>query len=258
MAIAKVSIFSESLGFCTSCWVILPQRKDMQPGQKVPVLWLIHGHSGNAFDWVRKTNIDRYAADAGIAVVMPSAFNSAYTDMAHGPKYFTYIADELPKKLQKMFNFSARREDNFIAGLSMGGAGSMKIGLSRPEQYAAICCLSAGAINRGGVSSRDPRRVLIYGDSPIDHTHHDPYFLAREILKDGRPCPRIFHCCGSEDFLLKSAHETRDFFQALPGNPFQYEYLEAPGAHTWKFWDEHIQDFIRFLALPAPSAEYIG
>jgi len=258
MAIAKVSLYSASLGMCTSYWVILPQRKDMMPDQKVPVLWLLHGHSGNCFDWVRKTNIDRYAAAAGIAVVMPSAFNSAYTDMAHGRKYFTYIADELPKKLRKMFNLSPCREDNFIAGLSMGGAGSFKIGLSRPEQYAAIGCLSAGAINRSGSLLNSPRKIMLYGDSPIDGTEHDPYFLAREILKDGRPCPRIFHCCGSEDFLLNNAHETRDFFNALPGNPFQYEYLESPGAHTWQFWDEHIQDFIRFLNLTKPDAEYIG
>lgn len=258
MAIAKVNIFSPALGMCTHCWVILPQRKDALPHQKVPVLWLLHGHSGNAFDWVRKTNIDRYAKDAGIAVVMPSAFNSAYTDMAHGLKYFTYIADELPKKMQEMFNFSDKREDNFIAGLSMGGAGCIKIGLSRPEQYAAIGCLSAGAINRGGISLTSPRRMLLYGENPIDGTKNDPYFLARGILEEGRPCPRIFHCCGSEDFLLESAHETRDFFAALPGNPFQYEYLEAPGAHTWKFWDDHIQDFLRFLNLPAPETKYIG
>jgi len=258
MAIAKVNLFSESLGMGANCWVILPQRKDHAPGKKLPVLWLLHGHSGNAFDWVRKSNIDRYAKAAGITVVMPSAFNSAYTDMAHGLKYFTYIADELPKKLREMFNFSDKREDNFIAGLSMGGAGSIKIGLSRPEQYAAIGCLSAGAINRGAASIINRRHQILFGDSPIDGTKNDPYFLAKNILKEGRPCPRIFHCCGSEDFLLASAHETRDFFTALPDNPFQYEYLEAPGAHTWKFWDEHIQDFIRFLALPAPSAEYIG
>lgn len=258
MALAKVHIFSESLGMCTNCWVILPQRKDAAPDQKVPVLWLLHGHSGSASDWLRKSNIDRYAAAAGIAVVMPSAFNSAYTDMAHGPQYFTYIADELPRKLGRMFNFSSRREDHFIAGLSMGGAGSMKIGLSRPQQYAAIGCLSAGAINRGGFSSRDPRRIMLFGDEPMENTKNDPYFLARRILEEGKPCPRIFHCCGSEDFLLASAHETRDFFTSLPGDPFQYEYLEAPGAHTWAFWDRHIQDFIRFLNLPKPETEYIG
>ena len=257
MALAKVHLYSPALGMETSCWVILPQRKDAAPLKKTPVLWLLHGHSGSCSDWLRKSNIERYALAHNLAVVMPSAFNSAYTDMAHGLKYFTYIADELPKKLQAMFNFSTRREDNFIAGLSMGGAGSFKIGLSRPEQYAAIGCLSAGAINRGGSLNNSPRRIMLYGEGPLDGTKNDPFFLTKAILEEGRPCPRIFHCCGSEDFLLPSAHETRDFFSALPGNPFQYEYLEAPGAHTWQFWDEHIQDFIRFLNLPDKGEEYI-
>ena len=257
MALAKVHLYSRSLGMETGCWVILPQRRDAALDRKTPVLYLLHGHSGSASDWLRKSNIERYALQHNLAVVMPSAFNSAYTDMAHGLKYFTYIADELPKLMQNMFNFSAAREDNFIAGLSMGGAGSFKIGLSRPNQYSAIGCLSAGAINRGGSLNNSPRRIMLFGEGPIENTQNDPYFLARDILEKGLPCPKIFHCCGSEDFLLPSAHETRDFFTALPGNPFQYEYLEAPGAHTWQFWDEHIQDFIRFLKLPRNEGEYI-
>lgn len=258
MAIAKVSLFSQSLGMQTACWVILPQRKDMEPDQRVKVLWLLHGFSGNAFDWVRKSNIDRYAKEAGIAVVMPSAFNSGYTDMVHGLKYYTFIAEELPKKLQAMFNLSVRREDNYIAGLSMGGAGCLKIGLSKPEQYAAIGCLSAGAINRNGTMVKSRRYQILFGNEALDGTMNDPYYLAEEILKEKRPCPRIFHCCGSEDFLLESAHETRDFFSKLPGNPFDYTYLEAPGAHTWEFWDAHIRDFIAYLNLPTPETEYIG
>ena len=54
---------------------------------------------------------------------------------------------------------------------------------------------------------------------------------------------------GTEDFVLPSARETRDFFQGLAGNPFDYTYEEHPGAHTWEYWDEHIQDFLRFIGL---------
>ena len=50
-------------------------------------------------------------------------------------------------------------------------------------------------------------------------------------------------------FLLENAHQMRDFFQGIDGNPFDYTYEEAPGAHTWEFWDEHIQHFLRFLGL---------
>ena len=59
----------------------------------------------------------------------------------------------------------------------------------------------------------------------------------------------IFHSIGTEDFLIGSAHETRDFFNGFEGNPFDYHYEEHPGAHTWEYWDEHIQDFLKFLSL---------
>ena len=70
---------------------------------------------------------------------------------------------------------------------------------------------------------------------------------ARRIVEAGGPCPRIYHACGDKDFLLERAHETRDFFQSFPGNPFGYVYDEDPGAHTWEFWDEHLKRFLAFL-----------
>lgn len=257
MAIAKTRLFSSALGMCVDCQVILPQRRDAAAGHRLPVLWLLHGAFGGSSDWLRRTNIERYAAPYGLAVVMPSAQNSAYTDMAHGGRYYTYISQELPRALQQLFNFSDRREDQFIAGLSMGGAGSLMIGLSQPEKYAAIGCLSAGAISEGAPFRRDRRWEMTFGAAPLEGTYKDMLGNARKILEERLPRPRIFHACGAEDFLLSSARATRDFFTALPGNPFDYQYVEAPGAHTWEFWDTHIASFIEFLGLPRVNGEYI-
>ena len=260
MALIHIGFFSDSLGMCVACDVILPQKASGQigmaaetRGEKHPVLWLLHGASDNHTIWQRRTSIERYAAPLGLAVVMPNAHLSSYADMAHGGKYYTYIAKELPAKMRSFFPLSEKREDNFIAGLSMGGGGCMKIGLANPDAYAAIGCLSAGAGNRLPAKFSMPghkeRQERIYGDRVLEGTEEDPLGNARRLVEAGGPFPRIFHACGSEDFLLESAHDTRDFFQAFPGNPFDYTYLEAPGAHTWEFWDEHIQDFLRFIGL---------
>ena len=257
MALAKIRFFSRSLGMCVTCNVLLPQRRDAAAGRRVPVLWLLHGAHGNYSSWVRRSNIERYAAPYGLAVVMPSAHNSCYTDMAHGLKFYTYIAQELPETLPRMLNLSTRREDQFIAGLSMGGAGSLMIGLSNPDRYAAIGCLSAGAVNEEGKLATGRRREWIYGDAPTENTYKDPLSCADKILRDGLPCPRIYHACGDQDPLLPSAHKTRDYFASLPGNPFDYRYVEDPGAHTWDFWDTHIKQFIEFLDLPLAGNEYI-
>ncbi|MBQ4640193.1 MAG: hypothetical protein IJB69_06740 [Clostridia bacterium] len=256
MAFARTRLFSDALGLCVTVDVILPQRRDNAQNHKLPVLWLLHGAFGNHADWIRRTSIERYAAPFGLAVVMPSAQNSCYTDMAHGGKYYTFISEELPRKMRTLFNFSEKREDNFIAGLSMGGAGSMMIGLANPECYSAIGCLSAGAVNYKGSFHQGRRRELTIGDQPLKNSYLDVYGNAEKIVKESLPCPRIFHACGEDDFLLPCAQDTRDFFRAFPGNPFSYEYLSAPGAHTWEFWDAHIQDFIRFLNLPDVREQY--
>ncbi|MBQ9263977.1 MAG: hypothetical protein IJ189_07200 [Clostridia bacterium] len=258
MALAKIRFFSKALGMCVTCNVILPQYKEPNKARKVPVLWLLHGAYGNYSDWCRRTNIERYAAPYGLAVVMPSGHNSSYTDMAHGMKFYTYIAEELPQVLPKMLNLSTEREDNFIAGLSMGGAGSMMIGLSKPEQYAAIGCLSAGAVNTHSNMRKGKFGTFAFGDSSdAAPAYQQPFANAEKIIKAGLPCPRIFHACGDQDYLLENAHTARDFFTAIPGNPFDYKYVEAPGAHTWDFWDEHIKQFIAYLKLPKTTGEFI-
>jgi len=137
----------------------------------------------------------------------------------------------------------------------MGGAGCMKIGLNNPQNYAAIGCLSAGAVNRGGIAMTPERRarmIMTYGTEDVSTrkgTPEDVFGAAQRILDEDLPRPRIFHSVGTEDFVLPSARETRDFFQGLAGNPFDYTYEEHPGAHTWEYWDEHIQDFLRFIGL---------
>ena len=100
MALARTRLFSDALGLCVTVDVILPQRRDNAVNHKLPVLWLLHGAFGNHADWIRRTSIERYVAPYGLAVVMPSAQNSCYCDMAHGGKYYTFISKELPKKLR--------------------------------------------------------------------------------------------------------------------------------------------------------------
>lgn len=257
MALAKTRLFSAQLGMCVTCNVILPQRRDAAAGHPIPVLWLLHGAYGSHGDWITRTAIERYAAPYGLAVVMPAAMNSFYTDMAHGLKYYSYIAKELPVTLGRMYGFSQNPADHFIAGLSMGGAGSLMIGLANPEHYAAIGCFSAGVFQEEADFRRSPRWNMTFGNQSMEGTYKDTLNHARHLAQSGGPCPRIYHACGSEDHLLPCAHATRDFFQAFPSNPFDYTYVEAPGAHTWDFWDKQIDQFIQFLNLPRVEEQFV-
>lgn len=102
--------------------------------------------NGDETVWLRRTNVERYAGHLGMALVLPYGENNYYTDNAHGLKWFTYLTQELPLFVRAHFPVSTRRQDTFIAGLSMGGYGACKAALRCPEQYAAFASLS-GALD---------------------------------------------------------------------------------------------------------------
>lgn len=264
MAVMETHLFSEVLGMMTQVSVILPQEKQPYEGDgKLKVLWLLHGGSGDHTAWLRMSRIEHYATQYGIAVVMPGVFQSCYTDMVHGGRFFTYLSEELPAVLRHLFpRLSAAREDNYIAGLSNGGYGCLRVGLARPDQYAAIGAFSAGNkadvpfVNDGSVRARD--RIALFGEGDIRGTENDLEFLGLRAVSLGTPLPRIYHACGSEDPWLDLNERLRDFFLGLQGDPYRYQYREAEGhAHTWEFWDEEIVRFLEWAGLERGTA-YIG
>ena len=128
MAHLRVDFFSDSLSLSTSMTVLLPQRTTTQIGMTgatiegpPPVLYLLHGLSDDDTIWLRRTSVERYVAPLGLAVVMPQVHRSFYSDEVYGRRYWTFVSEELPELVASWFRVSQRREDTFVAGLSMGG-----------------------------------------------------------------------------------------------------------------------------------------
>ena len=94
---------------------------------------------------------ERYAADYGVCIVMPCGARSFYMDMKYGMKYFSYITEELQDVISEFLKVSNKREDTYIAGLSMGGYGALKAALKRPEVFCAAAGLSSVADIRNGM-----------------------------------------------------------------------------------------------------------
>ena len=129
-----------------------------------------------------------------MAVIMPEVQRSFYCDMTNGPRYFTYIVDELPALCQRLFRVSARREDNFVAGLSMGGYGAMKAALSRPERYAAAASFS-GAVD---VAARLDSHPDIF-QATCGGTLRAEDDLFRLAEKTAGERPRLYRCVEETD-----------------------------------------------------------
>ena len=143
-AYLHLEINSESLMMHTSVSVIIPQN--IKRNEKIKTLYLLHGYRGNHMDWIRYTSIERYAQKYRMAVIMPEVNNAYYANMEKGLDYFTYVADELPQIIESLFPLSRKREDRYIAGLSMGGYGAFKIASKRPHKFSKAISLS-GSMN---------------------------------------------------------------------------------------------------------------
>src|SRR4051795_6738119 len=240
--------------------VLLPQAVEAQigvssttgTGGEPPVLYLLHGLSDDHTAWLRNTSIDRYATARGLAVVMPQVQRSFYADEVHGGRYWTFLSEELPEVVGSFFRVSTRREDTFVAGLSMGGYGALKLALRQPHRFAAAASMSAVT----DLDSPGARR----------HRPEDPRLMAR--LFDGREVagtdddllhlvdtaapavlPALHVSCGTEDELLGDSLRFTDRCAAV-GIPVTTSF--GPGEHDWDYWDDRIQDVLRWLPITRP------
>ena len=104
MIFSDFHFYSEVLGIQTAAYVLLPEPQVMaQSASPVPVLYLLHGLSDDHTMWLRQTRVEQYARRYRLAVVMPAVNRSFYMDMAHGAKYETFIARELPSVIERYF-----------------------------------------------------------------------------------------------------------------------------------------------------------
>ena len=247
MALLQVDFFSHVLGRCAGMNVILPQGST----GPLPTLYLLHGLSDNHTIWTRRTSVERYAAAYRRAIVMPDGGRGFYTDMAEGDRYFTFISQELPKVCESFFPLSKKREDRFAAGLSMGGYGAMKLGLSCPGRYSAVASLSGALQMDPQYHTEQPGEfmrelVRIFGSpEKFAGSENDLFALARKLAKHPEKAPRMYVACGTEDFLLQGNRMFKQEFQKA----FDLTYEESPGTHEWGFWDDHIQKVLAFLPL---------
>ena len=256
MILTEVKFFSEILTLGCTMHVILPQRKpadaQKKPRRKFRTLYLLHGYSDDHTAWQRWTSIERYVEGLNVAVVMPAVHLSYYTDMAYGGKYWQFISEEVPAVVRDIFPLSSERKDNFVAGLSMGGYGAFKMALTHSERYAAAASLSGALDIRERVSPDNPRNDKnrlaemrnVFGDpSKLPGSKHDLIALAKKVAR-GHIKPRLYQCCGTEDFLYAENIHFRDAVRKLPLN---LTYEDGPGEHNWAYWDKMIQNVLVWM-----------
>ena len=247
MAHLVVDYYADALGVQTRMHVLLPQR--LAAG-KAKTLYLLHGMSDDEGTWMRRTSIERYAEEKGLAVVMPDGGLGWYTDMYRGLAWFKFISGELPALCRRFFPIlSDKREDTYIGGNSMGGYGALKCALRAPRTFSRVISLS-GALDAADTAINNTvpatRRYWedVFGPAEDVSGSENDLFAAATALTDPALRPRIYMWCGTEDFLYAQNTRMRDHLRAL-GYDLTYE--ESPGDHQWQHWDKKIADALDWL-----------
>ena len=238
MAFATINYHSESLQKASSFNVIFPGSAKIE--RPWAVFYLLHGLSDDHTAWLRYTAIERYAGP--LAVVMPAVGRSFYADEAHGHRYWEYVSEELPRLVARFFRVSQEPEDTFVAGLSMGGYGALKLALTHPERYAAAASLS-GALDVVGLAEHGGRDELfqrVYDGAPGPD---DDLF---DLLERAEGVPPLHVSCGTEDALLDSNER---FAAAVEARGVDVTTDFRAGEHEWGLWDAVIRDVIAWLPI---------
>ena len=248
MALIHIDHTPQTTRVCQPLNIIVPDPGKMSniPVRERKVLYLLHGLSDDASAWQRYTSIETLASDYGLVVVMPSAGRSFYTDLPNGQSYFTYLMEELPHYLADVFDLTPKREDTFIAGVSMGGYGAIKAALLYPERFLAAASLSGLlSLKFLEVYPDDPRQkefTYVFGDlSKLTGSSNDPETWLKKAASNISALPSLYIACGRQDDLYPLNKMFQAECQSLGIN---LEFHEEDARHAWYFWDEQIRKFI--------------
>lgn len=244
MASITLSFHSEALERTVPLRALVPLED--APRVPMPALYLLHGLYGSEQDWFQYTRVMLWARAKGLAVFCPAGENGFYVNQADtGEAYMRYVGEELPAFTRRLFPLSSRREDTFIAGLSMGGYGALNAGLTYPETFGKVAALSAALRPwkrmdkpQGGCVQRPAYARALFGK---DTEPWDTLTLARQC---GARAPELWLSCGAQDDLLEENIALVDGLRQA-GIPAYFD--QPPGAHNWDFWDREIQRVIDWL-----------
>jgi putative tributyrin esterase len=219
-----------------------------QPKNKFKTLFLFHGACADASSWLLGSKIQNYALMHNLAIVLPSVENSFYADLKHGSAYWTFISEELPRYVRSILPLSEKREDNFVAGYSMGGYGALKLALNKPDQYAAAISLS-GVVDIVSAFKHPILPIFNIADyfgsfEQLERSNSNLYAQISSLKERNVSIPKLYMACGTEDFLNDMNIKFRDF---LLENSVELTYEEGRGVHDWEFWDEYIQRGLDWL-----------
>lgn len=223
-----------------------------------PVLYLLHGGGDDQTGWVQFGEVKHIADKAikegkstAMVIVMPDAntgrrgyFNSISGDF----RYEDFFFQEFIPFIEKTYRIRAEKQYRAVAGLSMGGGGTVLYALHHPEMFSAACPLSASV----RTSSADRSRLAAsdtagLAKEQIDNylNKHNALYLIDNMPDKQKTMVRWYIDCGDDDFL----YEGNSLMHiAMRKKEIPHEFRIRDGGHTWTYWREALPEVLDFIS----------
>ena len=241
-----IQIYSEVMQRDIPAIVIVPNQYRESKTQRFPVVYLLHGYSGDYQDWLKKApGVLQLADYHQIVLVCPDGgFDSWYLDspVEDSSQYETHVASEVVSFVDDHYRTVAQPQGRAITGLSMGGHGALFLAMRHPDTFGAAGSMSGGVdltynVNNWGIKDK----LGLYEQNPLRWDSLSVVNIAPTLQPDQLA---LIIDCGVDDFFFRINQRLHEVLleQGIP-----HDYIERPGAHNWPYWSNAVAYQVLFF-----------
>lgn len=239
-----IQIYSQSMQKNIKAVIITPDT--YASASEFPVVYLLHGYSGNQLDWITKaTGFEKAVDQYNLMIVCPDGgFGSWYWNSPVDPKshYETFVSDELVKAIDAKYKTIKDRTGRAITGLSMGGHGALYLAIKHQDVFGAAGSMSGGVDIRPYPNNWDMAKQLgTYAEQPERWEKNTVINMLNLLTPNSLA---IIIDCGTDDFFFKV---NENLHQQLLYRNIPHDYIARPGAHTWPYWTNAVKYQLLFM-----------
>ena len=227
-------------------WVFTPSGYDKQQTEAFPLVYLLHGWSGNYHQWNDITDCQKTADTYGFILVCPDGlYDSWYINspVKKNQQYTDFFFLDLVPEIEKRFRIN--RERVFITGLSMGGHGALFLFSVHPEKFRSAGSLS-GVVDLRDCSSEYGLPDLIGTDNTARGKElFLDYSAAGRLDAIAASGKEIIFSCGTDDrfYKINEAFKTACDEKDIPAT-----FIPGPGGHDYPYWKNNLPAQLGFFA----------
>ncbi|WP_439880321.1 alpha/beta hydrolase [Pontibacter sp. MBLB2868] len=247
-----LAIKSASMQQVLKAGVVTPAGYSRKKSEPYPVLYLLHGYSGNFSNWLKaprqkdllQTMADKYQM---IIVTPEGGYSSWYFDspVDKASQFETFITKELVQEVDAKYKTNAVKEGRFISGLSMGGHGALYLAARHPDLYLAAGSMS-GTVNIAAIKQEKLLKSIeaVLGSKTENRERFQENSLLYMLPQLKASGLNLIIDCGTDDLLIG---DNRELHRRMVYDNIPHDYIERPGSHSWAYWTNSLEYHLLFF-----------